>query len=301
MAIRPLLCVCTASGTSARIVAVAVIRIGRTRVHPPSTSMSRSMREVHCAVEGDEEAYHERDGVHTVEPTAAKTTNAESSRTCMYPSKGRRRTEDSGRMSQARAFPPEPAAPWAEAVPGAPAHMTLAEFLDYRGEDGYRSELVEGVLVRMVGSRPRANNVTMRLLVPLSTYVTAHGLGQVTPPDAVYDFEQTGQKDTGLLPDIGFYHAHREPLVDPDNAYPFAPDLAVEIASPKQYRPEMATKASRYLDGGTALVWVVWPKRREVDVWRPGGNAPTTVGVGDALDGEDVVPGFTYQVAALFA
>ncbi len=51
-------------------------------------------------------------------------------------------------MSQARPFPPEPIAPWAEIVPDAPSHMTLAEFLDHPGQDGYRYELVEGVLVR---------------------------------------------------------------------------------------------------------------------------------------------------------
>ena len=50
-------------------------------------------------------------------------------------------------------------APWAEVVHGAP-RMTLAEFLDYEGQDGYRYELVEGVLVRMGGTRPRAGRVT---------------------------------------------------------------------------------------------------------------------------------------------
>ena len=203
-------------------------------------------------------------------------------------------------MSQARAFPPASIAPWAEIVPDAP-HMTLDQFLDYRGDDGCRYELVEGVLVRMVGSRPRANNVTMNLLIPLSIHVQAQGLGRVTPPDAVYDFEGSGQKDTGLLPDIGFYYASRESLVDPDKPYPFAPDLAVEVASPKQYRPEMRAKAERYLAGGTSLVWIIWPNRRQVDVWHRGDTAPTTLGIKDVLDGEDVIPGFTVSVAALFA
>jgi len=204
-------------------------------------------------------------------------------------------------MTTMHIAPPQPGAPWAEIVPNM-RPMTITDFLDYPdGEDGYRYELVDGILVRMVGSRPRANNVTMRLLVALSTYVTARGLGQVTPPDAVYDFENTGQKDTGLLPDVGFYRAERELLVDPDEAYPFAPDLAVEVASPKQYRPGMKAKAARYLAGETALIWVVWPKRRQVDVWRPGAVEPTTIGSGDMLDGEDVVPGFTYRVADLFA
>lgn len=204
-------------------------------------------------------------------------------------------------MSQAPTHLPSHIAPWAAVAPNAPPHMTLAEFLDYPGEDGYRYELVEGVLVRVAGTRPRAGRVTRNLLFPLAAYVQAHQLGTVTPPDEVYDLEGSGQIDTGLLPDIGFYNATREPMVDPDKAYPFAPDLAVEVASPTQYRPEMDAKAARYLAGGTALVWVVWPKRQQVDVWRPGDRVPTTLEVSDMLDGENVVPGFTYPVAHLFA
>jgi Uma2 family endonuclease len=202
--------------------------------------------------------------------------------------------------SHAHALPANPA-PWAEIVPDV-GPMTMDEFLDYPdGDDGYCYELVDGVLVRMVGTRPRAVRITMLLLDAVNTYVKMHDLGQVTPPDAVYDFEQTGQKDTGLLPDIGFYYASREPLVDPDKPYPFAPDLAVEVASPTQYRPGMKAKVERYLAGGTALVWVVWPQRQQVDVWRTGDTQPATLGVDGILDGETVIPGFTCPIADLFA
>lgn len=201
---------------------------------------------------------------------------------------------------EARELPSNPA-PWAEIVPGA-GPMTIDAFLDYPDNDGWQYELVEGVLVRMVGTRPRAARSARRLSRHLAAFVEERGLGTVTQPDEVYDFEKTGQKDTGLVPDIGFYYATREPLVDPDKAYPFAPDLAVEVASSAQYRPGMATKAQRYLSGGTGLVWIIWPKRRRVDLWHPGDTQPSaTLGVGDVLDGEDVVPGFTYPVADLFA
>ena len=63
----------------------------------------------------------------------------------------------------------------------------------------------------------------------------------------------------------------------------------------------MRKKAEQYLNAGTSLVWVVWPRWRQVDVWRPGAAAPMTLEVGDTLDGEGVVPGFTYPVADLFA
>ncbi len=158
----------------------------------------------------------------------------------------------------------------------------------------------KGYLSAWLGSRPAAGHITVRLQARLAVYVEDHVLGQVTGPDEVYDFENTGQKDTGLLPDIGFYKASREALVDPDEAYPFAPDLAVEVASSKQYRPGMRAKAARYLARGTALVWVVWPKRRQVDVWRPGASDPVTLGVDDLLDGGDVILSFTYPIARLF-
>jgi hypothetical protein len=50
-------------------------------------------------------------------------------------------------------------------------------------------------------------------------------------------------------------------------------------------------------------VWVVWPQAHHIDVWRAGTpDLPaTTLNVGDTLDGEDVVLGFTHPVAAVFA
>jgi len=45
---------------------------------------------------------------------------------------------------------------------------------------------------------------------------------------------------------------------------------------------------------------VIWPRYERVDIWHPGDDTPTTLGVEDALDGEDVVPGFSYPVGRLF-
>jgi len=178
--------------------------------------------------------------------------------------------------------------------------MTVADLLDWPHDD-YRYEVVEGVLVRMAGSRPKAGRITDRLHRRLGDCVEDHHLGSTTPPDGVYDFEHTGQPNTGLLPDIGFYYGFREPLVRDDQPYPFAPDLAVEVASRSQDHDAMDNKARRYLRGGTGLVWVVWPQEETVDVWRPGDATPSsTLTVADQLDGESVVPGFTYPVARLF-
>ena len=62
----------------------------------------------------------------------------------------------------------------------------------------------------------------------------------------------------------------------------------------------MAAKAHTYLTFGTRLVWVIWPRHKRVNIWHPGGEVPTSLGVAGVLDGEDVVPSFTYPVARLF-
>jgi len=178
--------------------------------------------------------------------------------------------------------------------------MTVNDLLALPDHEGWRYEVVEGVLVRVAGSRPRAARITMRLLRALDSYVEEHQLGQVTPPDAVYDFEHTGQPNTGLLPDIGFYVTAREALVEDDKPYPFAPDLAVEVVSPMQSTSDMAVKARLYLRGGTRLAWVIYPHLRQIEIWRSGdGPFPSTLGMADTLDGEGVVPGFRHPVAPL--
>ncbi|HEY8742200.1 MAG TPA: Uma2 family endonuclease, partial [Chloroflexota bacterium] len=74
-------------------------------------------------------------------------------------------------------------------------------------------------------------------------------------------------------------------------------------ASPNQRRNEMAAKARVYLRGGTRLVWMIWPTRQQIDGWRSGQTSGpvATLGGGDTLNGEDVVPGFSYPVADVFA
>ena len=193
-------------------------------------------------------------------------------------------------------------APWGEIVPNV-SPMTVDDLLALP-EDGWQYELVEGRLVRMPPSGYRASRIAGRLYAAVLAFVDAHALGAVTPPDGGYDLGPAGQKDTTLAPDVAFVRADRLPphaTFDEDKAVPFAPDLAAEVASPHQYRPGMAKKAQRYLAAGTQLVWIIWPKPREVDVWRPGDTQPSqTLSARETLDGSPVLPGFTYPVGDLF-
>ncbi len=206
-------------------------------------------------------------------------------------------------MAALRAHPPSHAAPWAEIVPDAPYPMTVDE-LHAIPADGWTYELVQGVLVRMPLSSGGASSIGMRLAARLTVYVEDNGLGLVTGEQGGYRLDPAHPLDTEVAPDVAFVRADRVPSpTSPDyygKAWQLAPDLAVEVASENQYAPGMGAKARLYLTFGTRLVWVIWPRHKRVDVWRPGDDTPAALGVDDTLDGQDVVPGFTYPIARLF-
>jgi Uma2 family endonuclease len=196
-------------------------------------------------------------------------------------------------------------APWAELVPGVEREITAAELLAWP-DDGWQYELVEGRLVRMPPTMRGHGRTLMALLLLIGRHVEDNNLGLTTPPDEGFLLSRPGQKDIVLAPDIAFIRAERlSQLPQGEESWrkysTLAPDLVVEIASPSQYRPEMAAKARLYLELGVRLVWVFWPRQKRVDVWRPGSDQPVAMlGVDDTLSGEDVLPGFTLPLAQLF-
>ena len=123
-------------------------------------------------------------------------------------------------------------------------------------------------------------------------------MGAVTAAEPDYIIARN--PDSVLAPDIGFVRKDRI-LVSGRSVkfWPGAPDLAVEVLSPSDSALEVDEKTAEYLTAGTALVWVVNPKRRTVAIHR----ADRTVSLlsdGDVLDGEDVLPGFRFPVAEIF-
>jgi Uma2 family endonuclease len=162
---------------------------------------------------------------------------------------------------------------------------------------------VNGVLVSMPMSGFEASHIASRLSARIVVYVEDHGLGAVTGEQGGYRLDPAHPEDTELAPDVAFVRADRLPArTSPEytKALRLAPDLAVEVASENQFAPAMAAEALFYLAFGTRLVWVIWPRYQRVDVWHPGDETPTSLGIEGMLSGEDVVPGFTYPVARLF-
>jgi Uma2 family endonuclease len=106
--------------------------------------------------------------------------------------------------------------------------------------------------------------------------------------------------DTVRSPDVFYVRAERIPTTGiPEGFWEVPPDLAVEVVSPSESAADVRDKVRDYLSAGTQLVWIIYPRSREVMVHTPDGLAKT-YSEGDELAGFEVLPNFTCVVASLF-
>ena len=171
------------------------------------------------------------------------------------------------------------------------AKMTLAEFLESDLE-GY--EYVKGELIAVPPTSIEHGRISTNLFLPFALYVREHQLGDVYMPDTGF---RIGERV--LMPDLAFLSNARIPE-NPNEASPVAPDLAVEVVSRTDASDRIEEKVFAYLEAGTQLVWVLKPRSKTVIVYRSETDI-TLLTRNDTLTGEDVVKGFSTQVAALFA
>ena len=180
----------------------------------------------------------------------------------------------------------------------ATTQLFTAEQLLHLPKDGFRYELVEGVLIKMSPTGFEHGDVALTLGSLLWQHVRANKLGKVVAAET--GFRLASDPDTVLAPDAAFI---RQEEIDRHGStkkfWPGAPDLTVEVMSPDDSVHKTDEKAKTWLSFGARMVWVVNPKQRTVSVYRSGADV-TTLTEGDSLDGETVVPGFRCDVKEIF-
>lgn len=173
-------------------------------------------------------------------------------------------------------------------VPKMPPLMSAEELLLVNIPDK-QVELVRGVLVVREPPGFEHGAILARLGGKLIQHVDASDLGLVLLGDP--GFKLATDPDTVRGPDIAFIRRERVPHPAPTGFAAFAPDLVIEIRSPSDRPGDLLSKVGDWLSSGTRLVWVIDPARRVAHVYRQD-ETQATIGLHDALDGEDVVPGF---------
>jgi len=159
-----------------------------------------------------------------------------------------------------------------------------------------RTELVRGVLVVREPAGYRHGDVAARLSAAISNHVDANGLGRVFAAETGFTLRR--KPDTVRAPDVAFIGNERLPDPPPRGFAELAPDLAVEVLSPDDRPGEVLEKVADWLNAGVRLVWVVDPVRVTARVYRADGSE-SILSATDALLGEDILPGFEYQLSAI--
>jgi Uma2 family endonuclease len=176
--------------------------------------------------------------------------------------------------------------------------MTAEQLWEMPEAPGKRYELVKGELVEMPGAAGVHGLIVELVLRLVGAHVRERRLGVVFGDGVGYILGR--RPDVVRIPDASFLSHARIPEGGvPEGFIPLSPDLAVEIVSPNDTASELWTKVREYLEAGTRLVWVLWPRDRRVTAYAPGG-AYREYSPDDELDGGDILPGFHVRVSELF-
>jgi Uma2 family endonuclease len=165
--------------------------------------------------------------------------------------------------------------------------------------EGDRYELVDGRLKERDMSF-WSSYVSGNVHYVLNSFNREKKSGWVAPEGATYQCFAHAPA-TVRKADVSFIRLERMNLVQAmaDGHCRIAPDLAVEVLSPKDNAYEVDEKVQDYLRAGTSLVWVVNPLQRTVEVHRRNGPG-IILRETDRITGEEIIPGFECQVSEFF-
>jgi Uma2 family endonuclease len=192
------------------------------------------------------------------------------------------------------------AAPLAEPIrisgPGRP--WTVDDLLALTGVEG-RYELVRGDLVMMSPASPTQGRYAARLVAALEQYLEAHDLGETYTAEPGFEL-QPEPNPIVRAPDVAFLRHENIPSPGRQTGFwSVAPDLAIEIISPSETSHMVQEKVQDYLKAGTAMIWLVYPDLQVIVEYRSRTKIRQLT-LDENLDGDDVLPGFSYPLRRLF-
>jgi len=175
----------------------------------------------------------------------------------------------------------------------APVYYT-AEMVRALPDDGNRYETVHGELLVTPAPRAWHQQITVRLVHALSSYVERCPIGVVfgSPADISWS------PDTLVQPDVFVVAPEEARTLEWARMRTLL--LAIEVLSPTTARRDRFTKRRLYQEAGVAAYWAVDAESESVEVWTPDALFPQVVT--DTLAWHPAGAGepFTLPLEALF-
>jgi len=174
--------------------------------------------------------------------------------------------------------------------------ITLVRAADLVAHPG-RCELIRGEIATMSPAGDEHGFVALNIGGLLHAFVRQHPLGRLYAAETGFWLER--DPDTVRAPDVAFVSAARYRRAEGTSWVIVAPELVVEVVSPSESWSEVEAKTTWWLRHGVALIWLVDPKERTVEVVTATSRR-TLVG-DDRIDGGAELPGFSVSIADFFA
>jgi Uma2 family endonuclease len=159
-------------------------------------------------------------------------------------------------------------------------------------------ELVCGKLKKYMPAGNLHGYIASKIGRIIGNFVDENNLGAVFAAET--GFTIFNDPDTVRAPDSAF--VGNEKLAKhgiSEKFFPDAPDLAVEVVSPNDRKKDIEGKVQDYLTAGVKLIWIIYPQKQVVAVYRQNSNASILFET-DTLDGEDVIPSFQLPLEKIF-
>jgi Uma2 family endonuclease len=165
-------------------------------------------------------------------------------------------------------------------------------------DDRPMPELVDGELLeREMGQE--ADWIASSIIFFLASFVRERNLGMINGGQGSYQIFPDDPNKV-RIPDVSFTKKERIAKDGPAKGHGrVAPDLAIEVVSPNDKPKYISNKIRDFQAAGIPLIWIVYPETQTVEIHRIDGST-SRLQVGEFLEGEDVLPGFHIEVAALF-
>jgi Uma2 family endonuclease len=174
----------------------------------------------------------------------------------------------------------------------------LAEMQPVLRDDEFY-EVVNGERIGKTLMSAYAVKVGSVLVRKLGAFADDTALGEVVS-EMLFRLPLKEDSSRKRRPDVAYVSFARwpadRPMLERGDAWDVIPDLAVKVISPTNLAEEVMQKVQEYLEAGVRLVWVVYPRQRQVYVHEP----PTQIRVLAADGTLDVLPGFQLSLNRLF-
>lgn len=103
-------------------------------------------------------------------------------------------------------------------------------------------------------------------------------------------------------PDVSWVKKSRWDVLTPEQRKGFAPicpDFVLELASESDDIEDLRTKMREYIANGARLAWLIDPRTRQVEIYRPG-QPVESLQSPKTLSGEDILPGLTFKLQVIY-